>query len=124
MRTRSRIAAVLCAAAFGAAAMAITFTWTGEVDYDWDDSGNWDAGGLEGYPDDETDDAMFPLLADEYMVYLVTVEIDDLTISNSYDFRAASGSPVLQVGSFGINAGSSQSSFAITISGAEIRTHE
>ena len=123
MRTRSRIAAVLCAAAFAAVAVAATYTWTGDVDGDWDDSGNWYAGGLEGYPDDTDDDAIFPLTADEYVVYLVTEQIDDMTIYNSYDFRSASGSPVLTVDSLNINAGSSQSSFVITIAGAQINTH-
>ena len=123
MRTRSRIAAAVCAAAFAAAAVATTYTWTGDVDGDWDDSGNWYAGGLEGYPDDTDDDAIFPLTAEEYVVYLVTEQIDDMTIYNSYDFRAASGSPVLTVDSLNINAGESQSTFVITIAGAQINTH-
>ena len=123
MRTRSRIAAILCAAAFAVAAVAATYTWTGEVDYDWDDSGNWDAGGLEGYPDDPGDDAILPLDADRYTIYLVTEQIDDLTIKNSYNFSAAGGSPVLTVESLNINAGSSQTAFQITITGAQINTH-
>ena len=122
MRTRSRIAAVLCAAAFGAAAMAITFTWTGNDSRYWDDTGNWDGGGLEGYPDDPSNDAIFPVLGDEYTIYLVTEQIDDLTIWNSYDFTASSGSPVLEVDSLSISTAYRGATVVVTISGASIVT--
>ena len=122
MRTRSRIAAVLCAAAFAVAAVAATYTWTGDVNSDWGNSGNWDAGGLEGYPASTADDAILPKEATTYYINLITVVIDDLTIYTSYHFTASNGIPELEVDSLTINAVQAEDPIVITISGATITT--
>ena len=80
-------------------------------------------GGIPGdgcYPDSTDHDAILPESATRYDVDLITVAIDDLEILASYDFTGASGSPTLTVNSFTINAGDSDDTIVVTITGATI----
>ena len=120
MRKRTQIAAILCAAALAATAMAVSYTWTGDSDSDWDNADNWYAAGFEGYPDSTQHDAILPDSATRYDVDLITVAIDDLEIRATYEFGPVSGSPVLTVNSFTINAADSDTEIVVTISGATI----
>ena len=121
MRMRTQIAAIFCAAALAATALAVSYTWTGDSDSDWDNADNWYAKGYEGYPDSTQHDAILPEEdVTTYDINLITVGIDDLEIQASYNFTAASGTPTLTVKSFTINAGDSDSTIVVEITGATI----
>jgi len=120
MRKRTQIAAIFCAAALAASALAIQYTWTGDSDSEWDNVLNWYAGGVLGYPQTLQDDALFPTSATRYTVNLIKEEIDDVEIRASYDFRASGEPPVLTVNSFIINASGSETPIVVSMTGAEI----
>ena len=122
MRTRRHIAEALCAILLAAGGLAWDYEWTGDVNSDWNNADNWKESGLEGYPDDTGDDAKFPESARRYDVNLITEEIDDLSIFNSYNFTASSGSPMLEVDSLSISTADVEDTVVVTISGATIVT--
>ena len=91
------------ASSFAAApAMLVQWTWTGNGGDDrWVSDCNWQPPGIctdAGFPDGTDDNATFPTNgASAWAVDLVDEEIGDLTIKESVNFGAASGTPTLDV---------------------------
>ena len=70
--------------------LGATYTWTDGGDgHRWDTILNWTSIGALGYPDDESDDAIFPYDAGGWTCYLVTESIEDLSIGASVAFSPA-----------------------------------
>lgn len=91
--------AALAATALACAAHANTYLWTAGAANDyWDNNSNWAAFTFPAtYPSSGTDDAIISDTSNGDDVQLITVTIDDLTISDDVTFAPKSGTPTLTV---------------------------
>jgi hypothetical protein len=124
-KRRWMMAIAALSVAVAASALGATYLWTGNgADPDWDTPGNWWSPCGTCYPDDGTDDAVFPDDACSWgTVELVTETIGDLSIVADVDFRADSGTPTLTVDRIVVDATIECGETVITISGATIHVN-
>lgn len=112
---------VVCIVAVAWAASSGTFEL--DTSGNWNTCSNWTL--LAGrpaacYPSVGNDDAIIPDGGSTWSVDLVTVTIDDLTIEDSVDFGAVSGTPVLTVDSVTISGGTTTTTVATVDEQAKI----